>query len=248
MPKFDGSEKKVIMHAASPESASPFMNTKTVLFAAAYAAVVSPLCAQSFNIDFSTEYNSGHGSVSSTYGAAANQAGVWNEITSDGPTALVDLSGAASGASYQSGVGLSYNCTIAPGTSTDEICLLGDGMMAMNGTWRFSITGLSNADYTIYYYEPAHSSVSTGAFTVNGIAATPLSSTSTTLTQNVNWASMQVTVTDGTLSFVGSSVQDTTFYGLAGLQIVGPVPEPSTYAFFGGAAALGLVLIRRRRK
>ena len=214
------------------------------MFSAALTAAVTPVYAQSFNIDFGTEY----GAVSSTYGAASGQTGTWNEITQDGPVSLLGLSGATSGVSYHSAAGLDYSSTIAKTTSSDEYNLLCDGMDVMNGTWNFSITGLANGNYTIYYYESASTAVSTGEFTVNGVSATVLASTSPTLCQNNHW-DLQVTVTDGTLSFVGSSSQDgSNYYGLAGLQIVGAVPEPSTYAFFGGAAALGLVLIRRRRK
>ena len=67
-----------------------------VLLIAAFLFVQAPAhAADSINIDIGDQP-----SPSSTYGSASEQPGAWNGITAlDTPTALVDTSGAATGAS-----------------------------------------------------------------------------------------------------------------------------------------------------
>jgi len=185
-----------------------------------------------------------HPGLPATYAAAAPAPGVWNSITSAGTTTgLVNSSGAP----------IPINLTITAGLPSgfignipnDNATLLGDNLLSPSSqNWGFSVAGLSNGNYDIYYYEPAHGGVGTGLFDVNGVAATPLSSSDIELVQGETWDVVSVTVDDGTLTLTSTPTPGIAFTGLAGIQIVA-VPEPGPLAalwFLGG-----LVFARRRR-
>jgi hypothetical protein len=212
---------------------------------------VSP--AASFNIDFG---NNPNGSLaSSSYGAAAGQTGVWNGITSIAPTALVDLSGAATGASLSlSGLsnaqlgGIHNN----PALNADDYALVGDNFTLFTPQpWSVSITGLQNGAYTLYVYEPANLFTSSGIYTVNGVVQPELGNPApdSPLQLNVDYAVLSVLITTGTLDIAFDSRGFWAVSGLAGLQLVQSVatPLPASLPLFGtGLAALGWLMRRRK--
>jgi hypothetical protein len=101
--------------------------------------------AQSFNVDV--------GSVTAvpgaSYGAAASQPGLWNQMPDGFGTALVGLGGAATGASVSAlGANFAFWANNA-GTSGDDELLLDD---ACDGARIYTFTGLAPGSYTLYTY------------------------------------------------------------------------------------------------
>ena len=120
--------------------------------------------AQNFNVDFSAHF----GGPAATFGAAANQVGTWNVVSSAGPSTLLDLNGNTSAASIA--VTASTFDGFGGGHSGDLQALLDDNFFASGGqNWSLTISGLSNGLYNFYYYAPSNGSVDTGPFTVNGV-------------------------------------------------------------------------------
>ena len=86
--------------------------------------------------------------------------------------------------------------------------------------WIFVLTGVPNCIFSIYYYAPAHGSVSTGSFSVNNENVNSISgSFATDLIENTNWGKIDnIAVTNGTISFESSGTSG--YRGLAALQVV----------------------------
>ncbi len=187
-------------------------------------------------IDFGSE----HGAPTSTYAAAADSPGTWNDITATGATiALLDIDGVDTG--------LSLNLTTAPpvGSHTPlSNVLIDDNFYVGTGvSWDFTVSGLASGAYDVYYYAPTNVSVSTGPFTVEGVSASSLAG-ATSLIEGVSWAKIEnVILSDGSMDFVSTST--TGFRGIAGVQIVTAVPEPSATALLSLG---GFALMLRRRK
>jgi len=189
--------------------------------------------AQDFNIDIGSP--TPHGTPSIGYGAAAAQAGFWNQIGGVGPTTLTDISSTATAAT----ISLSYYsmASWSTGTPPDADKLLADNLYA-TGSWTATVAGLTNGNYDIYLYAPCHSSMSTGTMSVNGTSVASLpgdSSSPYDLILGTTYATLQVTVSAGSLSLSGTG-GDSDWVGLAGIQIVG---EPPTGACCGGEAGEG---------
>jgi hypothetical protein len=188
---------------------------------AAGAAAAQPAVAQRLNIDLGPHF----ATPSNAYGAAANQAGEWNTLGLGVTSNLVGLDGAPT----------SVSATVTAGTDDgwDDVCpgdsmaLLADNIYTQGGTWTVTLTGIANGTYTVYLYQPGHTSVFTGNMTVNGIAVTGLSGHGCTLAAGSNYATTRVTVTNGQLTVVGDSAGTAhNFAGLAGLQLVPASAQP----------------------
>ncbi len=111
--------------------------------------------AQSFNVDFDWPLGGGAGVPSAGYGAAANQAGVWNGVgftlANPGPFGLVNLAGAPTGVLIsQSGAtgSLNYFNNITTG---DFDRLIDDALFAQ-GPYSVTFSGLQPGQYTVYAY------------------------------------------------------------------------------------------------
>ena len=76
-----------------------------------------------------------------------------------------------------------------------------------------------NGIYDIFYYAPAHSSVSTGSFYINSALQNSISgSANNQLSQGTDWGMLSgVTVSNSTLTL--ESFSTSSYRGLAGLQI-----------------------------
>ena len=104
--------------------------------------------AQAFNIDVDSTF----GTPSSTFGAGANQPGVWNDRSPfPGTTPLVDLAGAATAVTISavgSGVDVAFDNA---GTTGDDQALMDDlSDPSPTATWTFS--GLTPGPYVLYTY------------------------------------------------------------------------------------------------
>ncbi len=108
--------------------------------------------AASFNIDFGNKEPSNN----SAFGAAANQPGTWNNITTLGTTSnLIDVTGTSTTVSLNliaSDINGSGNTR---GGDINITNLINDNFFVpFGGTWSLTLSGLSNGIYDIYYYAP----------------------------------------------------------------------------------------------
>ena len=117
----------------------------------ALAVFVGTAQAQSFNIDVGL----GNSAPSSTYGAAAAQAGTWNEYDVGTTQDLVDLNGLATSVQFSSTGGAGNYTNNDPGTIGDDDALL-DSIHDLGNIGSiqttYTLTGLANGDYTAYIY------------------------------------------------------------------------------------------------
>lgn len=190
-------------------------------------------------IDFGAEY----GVPVSTYAGAADFGGVWNKVPSSGLSALLDTDGADPSVGFAF-TGAFSDGAVGSGATGDAELLLRDNFYASSGTsWGFTISGLPNGLYDIIYYAPAHLSISTGTFSIEGTGVASLSGDSSALGEGASWAKLQdVSITDGTLDVL--STTNSGLRGLAGIQVIA-VPEPSVS---GLGLIAGLILLARRRR
>ncbi len=200
------------------------------------------------NIDFGNQY----ATPDSTYGAAAAQLGVWNNVSSFSPVSLADTSGFfIPGLSID--LGGSLTCEgVACGYTTDTSpLLLKDNFFGSHGqTWSLLISGLSDGLYDIYYYAPSNTAVSTGNFTINGVSQTSVLGVANAagfVLGSTHGVAEGISVLGGTMNIVSTST--VSYRGLAGLQLVSrtAVPEPSTLALLIFCFA-GIKLSRYRQK
>lgn len=227
----------------------------------AWAAVFGVLgcgtaSATSLNIDFGSTF----GTPSSSFGAGAGQAGVWNTISASGTTALVGLSGAAL-------PGVTLNLTgspsltmtgsqATPNLTADEQALVGDNFyvasFAASETWTVKLSGLENGKYTVYAYAPSNTAVVTSAFTINGAVQTEIAgqdpNTATSPLQlGVDYIVATTVVSNGEM-LIESGQTGFIFYGLAGLQLVTTTPLPAGLPLFATGLGLFGVLTQRRKR
>lgn len=209
---------------------------------------------QAINIDIGTATTtaSGFGPPGASFGAAAGQMGVWNNLA--GPTALsiplVDLNGAATNAvlTRSTASGGNFNAQNA-NTSGDFEDLIDDGqdLSVGAGPETFTISGLLPGTYDVYVYAYAPDfAPDLTAINVNNIGALvigglPIVPPNTFLLGNTHGI-FEVTL-DGltptiTITANGATVND--FGTFNGIQIV---PEPAAISIL----ALAAVALRRRR-
>jgi hypothetical protein len=116
------------------------------------ACLSAPATAQSFNIDVGQNLII-YPVPASTYAGAASQPGVWNASISPYSTALVNLSGAATGVTTSSNQSSSYS--YFPSTLTgDDYNLMVDiqNLPTLGGPWTWTFNGLQNGNYVVYTY------------------------------------------------------------------------------------------------
>jgi hypothetical protein len=204
-----------------------------------------PLFAQSLNIDLGTS-TAVPGPPSSSYGAAANQAGVWSRVGLGTTPALPDLTGAATTVSVAVTADSDQG---AAATCTGDLGALVNDFVYSTASWNVALTGLTNGNYTLYLYEPEDESVTTGAMTVNGAPLPGLTGHTCVLTAGVMYTTTSVTVSSGTLTIAGTGSE---WVGLAGLQLVTgqpsgiPAASPATLLLIAVMiGAVGFMLLRR---
>jgi len=168
-----------------------------------------------------TDIGSWNGAPSTSYSAASGQAGVWNHFTGSSPTAMLSLSGAATGvtlsANTSSGFAFGFNNAL---TSGDDELLLDGGH---DGAATYTFSGIGDGVYDVYTYAWAPDSAALQtSVSVTGSTDPP---------QNVggNWTGSHVqgvTYAKHRVSVVGGNsivIVCTTFSGPAtenGFQIV----------------------------
>jgi len=209
----------------------------------------SPAQAASFNIDFGSVWPTTN---NTTFGAAANQPGQWNNITTTGTTNdLKDTSNTTTS------VSLSLTASAVDGvaslnTSTDLQKLVNDNFYSYPGSnWNVTLSGLDNGAYNVFYYGASNTFVTTGAFTINGTAVASITGDNdSSFVQGTNYGVLNgVSVSNGTLTL--SSTDTTDGRGLSGLQIVSAsaaVPEPLTILGAVTAAGFGAGFKRKLAK
>lgn len=234
----------------------PFFIGKTLLlkgFAASVALTGSSAQAYSFasfNIDFgSTALTTNN----STFGAAANQPGQWNNITNLGITSnLLDAFNASTSVSLNL---IAYTPAGFYGFPYDDLQrLVVDNFYSNSGSnWTVTLSGLDNGAYDVFYYGSFHYDVATGAFSINGTNVGSITGDNyTSLVQGTNWDVLNnVSVTNGTLILTSTSTSG--YRGLSGLQIVqtssaSAVPEPLTILGAVTAAGFGAGFKRKLAK
>ena len=162
------------------------------------------------NIDF----GAASPDVPSGYAGAANQSGTWNKISSNSTNNLVDIN------NVSTSISLEVTAQHLTGQTGSGANLTTDNFYSNNGvSWKVEITGFSNGIYDIYYYAPAHSSVSTGSFYINSALQNSISGSSNNqLSQGTDWDILSgVKVSNSTLTL--ESFSTSSYRGLAGLQI-----------------------------
>ena len=162
------------------------------------------------NIDFGATMPD----VPSGYAGAANQSGTWNKISSNSTNNLVDIN------NVSTSISLEVTAQHLTGQTRSGANLTTDNFYSNNGvSWKVEITGVSNGIYDIYYYAPAHSSVSTGSFYINSALQNSISGSSNNqLSQGTDWDILSgVKVSNSTLTLESYSTSG--YRGLAGLQI-----------------------------
>lgn len=203
-----------------------------------------------------------HSSVSWSDGSPA--AGVSVNVGT-GTSSTLTMSGTPSG---NSALGNKGNSGIYAGSSvgTDGIFTGGTSAVSSVGV---QIGGLAAGTYTVYiagrntnadgnqqnFFVGA--GTSTTSFDFTGYSTQSLAYASSYVGNSESWingtnyASISITITAENpylnVAALGGSSGDKRGF-LNSIQIVSAVPEPSSFALLGGAAALGLVALRRRRR
>jgi hypothetical protein len=235
------------------------MSARIVTLGLAIVLCASIAQAQRFNIDFDSPYSDpslGGGAPSSSFGAAAGQAGFWNAIPISWSYVwdLQDLSGADTGVdvAVAASDSISGQAAYNPLTSGDYTLLLNDarqvGYTVPGGYQIYTFSGLENGPYQVYTYAaPPYGGISATPVEVLGstspnpqVVTGPISGDFFEL--GITHSLHDVLVTDGTL--VVSITMPPGVEGggwVAGMQIV---PEPAALVLL---ALGGLVMARARR-
>ena len=196
--------------------------------------------AESINIDFSGS----RGTPNSAFGGAAGQPGTWTSITSTGNTwNLPGLDGSATDV-YLNLSGF-MSTTGTGGNSGALAALLDDNFLTNDDNgWTVTLNNIDAGTYDVYVYAPGNTSVSTGAYTINGVpmSSLPGADNQTSFVLGTNYDVLSgLSVSGGTITLSSS---DPLHVGLAGLQLM--IPEPGTALLL--AAGLAVLAGRRRAR
>lgn len=186
---------------------------------------------QSMNVDISTAF----GTPSPSYGGPYGQTGAWNAIGSASASSLVNLHGAPTAVDFDyTGID---SLTGSQTCANEHRLLIGDNFYtSSHASWQLVFTNLQNDDYQVTLYAPANGIVPTGPMTVNGAPVSELIGNCTPV-EGTDWVTVATTVTDGTLTIVGTRTG--LFAGLAGVQLTGTIEAVMVPTLDG----LGLLLL-----
>jgi len=114
------------------------------------AALATSLRAQSFNVDYGSQF----GLPSASFGAAAEQAGFWNERTGleDESTTLVDVRGEKTGVRIIPSLPFWQAGFDFPATTGDVQALMDDYFDLHSVPATFEVQGLAVGTYAVYTY------------------------------------------------------------------------------------------------
>ena len=106
--------------------------------------------AQSFNVDYGTQF----GAPPTSYGAAAGQAGFWNEISGleEGAVSLVDVDGRKTEVTIVPSLPFGQAGFDQPATVGDDQALMDDYFDLHSVPATFEIGGLTAGTYAVYTY------------------------------------------------------------------------------------------------
>lgn len=126
------------------------------LLGIAVLATVGSVMGQSLNVDINRATGSGNGVPSSSYGAAAGQPGVWNNVApgSSGTVVLVGLDGNGSGVTLTRDGGGGGSANTVPGASSDYGKLMWDYQYGITptGSAVATLNGVDQGLYRLYVY------------------------------------------------------------------------------------------------
>ncbi len=207
-----------------------------------------------FNIDLDDPFGSpqeGAGAPSSGFGAAAGQAGSWNNVVATGPPPmqLRDLSGQLTNVLLSGPEGGSAGGWDFLGNTGDYALLLNDGRTTFHDTWTF--TNVPSGFYDIYTYAVfpdghltfRNSVTVSGSITQNPQYVTgPMPGDQFILGKTHSIHEIDVISETFSITVDGDGSNAAV---VNGFQIV-PVPEPGTYV--GLSAAILAMGFRRRRR
>lgn len=228
----------------------------TLLSCAVALALASTVNAQNFNIDLSTTAGADAPAPGLAYGAAAGQAGFWNNVTN--PAAvnapLNDLLNVATAVTISLDGGFMGSFTgpneIATPAGSDAEKLIDDGWDPTGLTGIITISGLAAGQYSVYLYGVAPDSttdltefgvvgsVEGGVVNVGGALANPFLDT---YSVPVTHAIFTKNIVAGENLIINVGNRGGAFETVNGIQIT---PEPGSL----GLLAVGaLAMIKRRR-
>lgn len=167
------------------------------------------------------------GVPASRYGAAG-RAGLWNAIGLGETITLDDASGVRTPVRTTLATASANGST--SGTAGPALSLLGDHAFDCvdPDEWSLRIEGLDDGFHRVLLYAPANPNVATGQLRVNGVPmASRPGDAALALIEDVSWDQIIVGVTGGTLELSGVGSGASSCAGIAGVQVEGPVPEPS---------------------
>ena len=225
-----------------------------LLVSVAACGLASLAQAQSFNIDCGAQQT--HPLPSSTYGAAAGQAGVWNGVstTSQLAVALVDILGNTTPVTITPVGGFGDFAINNPNWSGDDDLLLEDAADVGNtslgspgGSITWTIAGLAAGNYTVYTYAIApdfpqtyYTKVSVTGSAEGQLQVGPALWNGSPHVQGVTYQRHTVSIAAGANLTVITDTLGTpgTNYGTVnGFQIVGAPTAPGAGFCFGDGAS-----------
>lgn len=235
----------------------PIHLSGAVLAALAFFGMSTAAPAQIINVEFGTSFAApydgtgviGTGTSWNFVSGGSNQFA--GGFTTTG-LALVDNSGGGTSATLTGAVDFFGNQALGGGSSTPQALTQNfGGANGSPGVLQYEVSGLANGLYNVAVYD---GNLAT-SFTVNGVSAGTTTSFSdqpgTSFSLGGDYVElMNVAVTSGTLTIVGTGVDVTGGLqaDISGFQIEAQAtPEPSTYALMS-AGLIALLFFKRGRK
>ncbi len=222
------------------------------------AALVTPARAQSYNVDIDLQGTNpalGSGVPSNSFGAVAQQPGVWNAFQTSGPTPLTEVLGVPTPATLAI-TATSTTPTILgfnnPQQTGDFALLLNDGSQigttTQGGTRTYTFTGLLPGPYTITTYTARPGNFEGHLIVdVPGSAEGPLTASGTptgnTFTPGVTHVVHNLQVFGNTININLTDVAGAPAGYVDGFQLR-VLPEPAS---MGGLVLSSVWMLTRRR-
>jgi hypothetical protein len=225
-----------------------------------FACFTPAASAQFFNVDLDLAGGSpalGGGVPGSSYGAAANQPGVWNSYpTTTGPVPLVDLSGNATGVSLGIPASSTTVTTLGfnnPNNSGDFALLINDGQqvgtVVQGGSRTYEFSGIANGAYSVWTYATPPQPGNLGNNNIDvigsneGILSTNGAHLPNTFTPGITHVVHTLNVTNNTITIRMTDIPGSPAAYASAFQITA-IPEPAGV----GSLCLAAFLLARFRR